>query len=77
MALLKVIWRFQYQKYKGLRAGRSGNCGECRLKKVQFAYRNLCDGCAKTKKAGRTFSPTHQRISAQRKLPMPLYVQYL
>eukprot|EP00227_Mantoniella_beaufortii_P014034 CAMPEP_0197590928 /NCGR_PEP_ID=MMETSP1326-20131121/12304_1 /TAXON_ID=1155430 /ORGANISM="Genus nov. species nov., Strain RCC2288" /LENGTH=154 /DNA_ID=CAMNT_0043156241 /DNA_START=194 /DNA_END=658 /DNA_ORIENTATION=+ len=46
----KVIWRFQYQKYKALRAGRSGNCGECRLKKVQFAYRNLCDGCAKTKK---------------------------
>lgn len=29
------------------RAGRSGNCSQCRLKTVHLAYRNLCDGCAK------------------------------
>jgi len=45
-----VVWRFAYGKYKGMRAGKTGNCTACRLKRVHLAYRMLCDPCARSTK---------------------------
>jgi hypothetical protein len=44
-----VLWRFKYEKYKAMK-GRNGNCTGCRLPKVRFAYRAICDDCAKKTK---------------------------
>ena len=44
------MWRFTYGKYKGMRAGKTGNCTACRLKRVHLAYRMLCDSCARSTK---------------------------
>lgn len=45
----QVLWRFKYEKYKAMK-GRNGNCTGCRLPKVRFAYRAICDDCAKKTK---------------------------
>lgn len=45
----KVQWRFQYDKYKSLKA--PGKCAWCMNKTVTKAYRALCDPCASAKKA--------------------------
>ncbi|ACO69013.1 predicted protein [Micromonas commoda] len=46
----KVQWRFQFGKYKARAPSNKGNCGECKLKTVAFAYRSLCDKCAKERR---------------------------
>jgi hypothetical protein len=40
----KMQWRFQYNKYKPLKA--VGNCQKCRRKCITKAYRTYCDECA-------------------------------
>ena len=45
----KVQWRFQYDKYKSLKA--PGKCAWCMNKTVTKAYRAVCDPCASAKKA--------------------------